>query len=119
VQELMRNGRPEHVFYFEFLAGERRQPSCSSEREDDALYEPSADPSDPDVPRPAASYVWGGEAGALSGGCGEPLSSPLGAGDRALVVTWSAPGPTGGWSLPALIDGCTTRAGDSTSTFIP
>jgi hypothetical protein len=115
----MRDGRPEHVFYFGFLAGERRQPSCSAEREDDALYEPSAEASDPDVPRPAASYVWGGRAGALSGGCSEPLSPPAAAAGRPAAVAWPGAGASGGWSLPVLVDGCTTLAGDSTSTFIP
>jgi hypothetical protein len=109
---LMRDARPEHVFYFGFLAGERRQPSCSAEREDDELYEPSADASGPDVPRPAASYVWGGRNGALSGGCSEPLSPPA-------AVDWSGAGALGGFSLPLLVNGCTTRAGASTSTFIP
>ena len=116
---LMPAARPEHVFYFGFLAGERRQPSCSSEREDVALYEPSADAADPDVPRAAASYVWGGGAGALSGSCGEPLSFPGGAGEEARAVAWPAAGGAGGWSLSVLIDGCTTLTGSSTSTFIP
>jgi hypothetical protein len=119
VAELMRDTRPEHVFYFGFLPGERRQPSCSSEREDDALYEPSAEASDPDVPRPAASYVWGGGAGALSGGCGEPLSPPGTAAGGPGAVAWSGAGAQGSFSLAVLVDGCTTRAGDSTSTFIP
>ncbi len=112
VDTLIPDSRPEHVFYFGFLPGERGQPSCSSEREDDALYEPSADASDPDVPRPAASYVWGGKGGALSGGCGEPLSLPA-------AVGWSGAGASPGWSLSVLINGCTTLAGDSTSSFIP
>jgi len=116
---LMRDSRPEHVFYFGFLPGERRQPSCSAEREDDALYEPSAEASDPDVPRPAASYVWGGKAGALSGGCSEPLSLPGAASGRPATVAWPGAGASGGWSLPVLLNGCTTLAGDSTSTFIP
>ncbi len=116
---LIPDARPEHVFYFGFLPGERRQPSCASEREDDALYEPSAEASDPDVPRPAASYVWGGAPGALSGGCSEPLSPPPAASGRQSPVAWSGAGASGGWSLPVLVNGCTTRAGDSTPTFIP
>jgi hypothetical protein len=116
---LMPAARPEHVFYFGFLAGERRQPSCASEREDVALYEPSGDAWAPDVPRPAASYVWGRQAGELSGSCGEPLSFPGGAGDRARAVAWPGTGGAGGWSLSVLIDGCTTQTGNSTSTFLP
>jgi hypothetical protein len=120
VDTLMRDTRPEHVFYFGFLAGERRQPSCSAEREDDALYEPSADASDPDVPRPAASYVWGGNDSALSGGCSEPLSlAGAAAGRPAVAVVWSGAGASGGWSLSVLVNGCTTLAGNSTATFIP
>ncbi len=119
VDTLMRESRPEHVFYFGFLAGGRRQPSCPPEREDDALYEPSANASDPDVPRPAASYVWGGSDGALSGGCSEPLSLPGTSSGRPATVAWSGAGAAGGWSLPVLVNGCTTRAGHSTSTFIP
>ena len=119
VDTLMRDRRPEHVFYFGFLPGERRQPSCSSEREDDALYQPSADASAPDVPRPAASYVWGGAPDALSGSCGEPLSSPRRGSQQGPAVAWSGAGAASGWSLPVLIDGCTTLTGASTSTFIP
>ena len=63
VNTLMRDARPEHVFYYEFLLGERRQPSCTSEGADGALYVPSADPSAPDRPRAAASYIWGGVSG--------------------------------------------------------
>jgi hypothetical protein len=115
----MRNRRPEHVFYFAFLPGQGRRPSCSAEREDDALYEPSADASAPDVPRPAASYVWGGAPDALSGSCGEPLSSPRAGGTSAPAVAWSVASAASEWSLPVLVNGCTTLTGPSTSTFIP
>ncbi len=119
VDTLMPDSRPEHVFYFGFLAGERRQPSCLAEREDDALYEPSSDASAPDVPRPAASYMWGGGPGALSGACGEPLAFGGARNDEAPAVAWPGPAGVGGWSLPVLINGCTTLTGSSTSTFIP
>lgn len=109
--------RPGHVFYFAFMAGDRRQPSCSSEPEVDALYEPSGDPGAPDVPRAAASYIWGGGAGAL-GGCSEPLPFLLRDGGRLADLAWSPAGATG-WSLAVLANGCTTRTGSSTSTFIP
>jgi hypothetical protein len=62
VDTLMRNRKPEHVFYYVFLLGDGRVPSCSSEPEDDALYEPSSDPNAPDAPRAAASYIWDGRA---------------------------------------------------------
>jgi hypothetical protein len=70
VSALMKNAKPEHVFYYEFLLRERRQPACRSEGSDSALYLPSNDPSEPDYPRPAASYIWGGgsvPAGYLDG----------------------------------------------------
>jgi hypothetical protein len=60
VNTLIKNVRPEHVFYYEFLLRERRQPSCESEGSDGALYTPSSDPAEPDRPRLAASYIWGG-----------------------------------------------------------
>jgi hypothetical protein len=60
VNTLMRDAKPEHVFYYEFLLGERRQPSCTSEGADGALYVPGIDGSAPDRPRPAASYIWDG-----------------------------------------------------------
>ncbi len=119
VDTLIHNRRPEHVFYFAFLPGERRQPSCSSEREDDALYEPSAAPDAPDIPRPAASYIWGGAPDALATGCGEPLSLPTGGSGRPAASVWPGAGGTSGWSLSILTDGCTTLAGDATVTFIP
>ncbi|MGA7705722.1 MAG: hypothetical protein WB998_12590 [Solirubrobacteraceae bacterium] len=55
---LMPYAKPEHVFYWEFLLGERRQPACGET--DDALYVPSSDPNAPDAPRPAAAYIYGG-----------------------------------------------------------
>ncbi len=61
VNTLMRNARPEHVFYYEFLLKDRRQPSCQSEGADGALYLPSGDPNAPDRARAAASYIWDGE----------------------------------------------------------
>jgi hypothetical protein len=66
VNTLMKNAQPEHVFYYELLLGERRQPSCIAEGLDGALYLPAGDPAEPDHPRLAASYIWGGTAG-LSG----------------------------------------------------
>lgn len=61
VNTLMRNAKPEHVFYYEFLLKDRRQPSCQSEGADGALYLPSSDPNAPDRARAAASYIWDGE----------------------------------------------------------
>ncbi len=68
VNTLMENVKPEHVFYYELLLGERRQPSCQSEGSDSALYTPSGDPAEPDRPRPAASYIWGGATAPLGYG---------------------------------------------------
>jgi hypothetical protein len=59
VSTLMRTVKPEHVFYYEFLLGENRLPSCTSEGWDGALYLPSGDPAEPDYPRLAAGYIWG------------------------------------------------------------
>jgi hypothetical protein len=60
VNTLIPNRKPEHVFYYEFLLGERKAPSslCESGGEDDALYLPSSDPNASDSPRPAASYIF-------------------------------------------------------------
>jgi hypothetical protein len=62
VDNLIATRKPEHVFYYEFMPGGHKQPSCSSsETEDDALYVPSSDPNAPDRPRAAASFAWGGK----------------------------------------------------------
>jgi hypothetical protein len=63
VNTLIPDARPEHVFYYEFLLGEGRQPSCTSEGADGALYVPSINSNAPDRPRLAASYIWGGVSG--------------------------------------------------------
>lgn len=73
VNTLMRDVEPEHVFYYEFLLGERRQPSCQSEGSDSALYLPGGDSHALDYPRPAASYIWGG-ANALWGFPGDAFA---------------------------------------------
>ncbi len=67
VNTLIPEAEPEHVFYYEFLLGERRQPSCVSEPMDGALYLPSVDGSAVDLARPAASYIWDGGVSALWG----------------------------------------------------
>jgi hypothetical protein len=62
VDTLMRNQRPEHVFYYEFLLKERRAPTCPEF--DGALYAPDGNQDAPDEPRAAASYIWSdGETG--------------------------------------------------------
>jgi len=71
VHTLIRNAKPEHVFYYEVLLKERREPDCRTEGSDSALYEPSADPAEPDRPRPAASYIWGDGGGAAPGEQGD------------------------------------------------
>jgi hypothetical protein len=60
VNTLMKDVKPEHVFYYEFLLGDRRQPSCRAEGADAALYLPSGEGSSADRPRGAASYIWDG-----------------------------------------------------------
>jgi hypothetical protein len=72
VNALMRNARPEHVFYYELLLKDREQPSCQSEGSDGALYVPGAGGSPPDRPRLAASYIWGG--GLAAGGAQATLT---------------------------------------------
>jgi hypothetical protein len=62
VNTLMRNAKPEHVFYYEFLLKDHRRPSCQAEGSDGALYLPTNDPVEPDRPRLAASYIWDGES---------------------------------------------------------
>jgi hypothetical protein len=63
VDDLIARQKPEHVFYYHFLAKGYGQPGCSPlEPEDGALYVPSNDPNFPDRPRPAAAFVWGGVA---------------------------------------------------------
>jgi hypothetical protein len=59
VKTLMHNRKPEHVFYYELLLKNRKQPSCRTEGADDALYLPSGDPAAPDRPRLAAGFIWG------------------------------------------------------------
>ena len=73
VNTLIRNAKPAHVFYYEVLLREGREPSCLTEGSDSALYVPSGDPAEPDRPRAAAAYIWGGDGGGSEpGGPGEP-----------------------------------------------
>jgi hypothetical protein len=72
VSTLIRNAKPVHVFYYEVLLREGREPSCEAEGSDSALYVPSGDPAEPDRPRAAAAYIWGDAAGSAPGGPGEP-----------------------------------------------
>jgi hypothetical protein len=59
VDTLIARRKPEHVFYYEFLLKEHKQPSCSEF--DGALYVPSSDPNAEDRPRAAASFIWAGK----------------------------------------------------------
>jgi len=68
VNTLMRNAKPVHAFYYEVLLKQRKRPECQTEGSDSALYEPSADPAEPDRPRMAASYIWGDGGGSAPGG---------------------------------------------------
>jgi hypothetical protein len=70
VNTLMRDVRPVHVFYYEFLLRTGRSPSCESEGSDSALYVPSGDPAEPDRPRVAAGYIWGAGGESAPGGSG-------------------------------------------------
>jgi hypothetical protein len=72
VNTLIRNAKPVHVFYYELLLRDGRDPECEVEGSDSALYVPSGDPAEPDRPRPAAAYIWGNAAGSAPGGPGEP-----------------------------------------------
>jgi hypothetical protein len=71
VNTLMKNVQPEHVFYYEFLLKERRQPSCLTEGADGALYLPSDNGNGGDRARPAAAYIWNGGSALL----GDPGSA--------------------------------------------
>jgi hypothetical protein len=71
VDTLMYKQKPEHVFYWEFLLADRKQPTCGET--DDALYVPSGgDSSTEDRPRPAASFIYDGGAGFPWGYTGPP-----------------------------------------------
>ena len=79
VNTLIKNAKPEHVFYYELLLKERRWPDCQTEGSDSALYEPSADPAEPDRPRAAAAYIRGGAergAGKRGGGYEDAAATP-------------------------------------------
>jgi hypothetical protein len=82
VNTLMRNAKPEHVFYYEFLLEEHRQPSCQTEGSDGALYQPTDDPAEPDRPRLAASYIWNGDSEPLGYLGGAFMANPA---QRALT----------------------------------
>jgi hypothetical protein len=71
VNTLVRNAKPEHVFYYEVLLREGKRPDCRTEGSDSALYEPSADPAEPDRPRLAAAYIWGDDGGNVPGEPGD------------------------------------------------
>ncbi len=59
VNRLMPEIQPVHVFYYEFLFKDRRPPPCDRSDSDTALYVPSGDRGALDVPRAAASYIYG------------------------------------------------------------
>jgi hypothetical protein len=115
VDTLMRNRKPEHVFYNVFLLADGRRPSCSSEREDDALYAPGGTAAGPDTPRAAAGYIWDGRAGEPPGPCGEPLAFETQTAPGARAIGWLTAGAArgagevggmGGATRAVLTDGC-------------
>jgi hypothetical protein len=59
VNRLMPEIHPAHVFYYEFLFKDRRPPPCDRSDSDTALYAPAGDRAGADVPRGAASYIYG------------------------------------------------------------
>jgi hypothetical protein len=79
VDSLIKNRKPEHVFYYEFLLKERERPGCPAQTEDGALYAPSADPNAPDAPRPAASFIFAGKGvpSAYTGTAAVSATEPL------------------------------------------
>jgi hypothetical protein len=91
VNTLIRDAKPVHVFYYELLLREGRRPSCETEGSDSALYVPSGNPAEPDRPRPAAAYIWGGGAGNAPGEPGAP--------GEAFLADIAAATLTGGASL--------------------
>ena len=68
VNTLIRHAKPVHVFYYELLLREGREPSCEAEGSDSALYVPGGDPAAPDSPRIAAAYIWGDGGGGRAPG---------------------------------------------------
>jgi hypothetical protein len=91
VNTLIGNARPAHVFYYELLLREGREPECETEGSDSALYVPSGDPAEPDRPRAAAGYIWGAGGGSAPGGAAEP--------GEAFLANLPAATLTGGVSL--------------------
>lgn len=59
VNHLMPEIQPAHVFYYEFLFKARQPPPCDHSDSDTALYAPAGDGGALDVPRAAASYIFG------------------------------------------------------------
>ena len=59
-RSLMPAIRPAHVFYYELLFEDARQPPCDGTSADTALYVPGDVRDVPDAPRPAASYIFAG-----------------------------------------------------------
>ena len=108
VDTLMRNRRPEHVFYNVFLLADHRRSSCSAEHEDDALYLPAART---DEPRAAAGYIWDGRAGEPPSACSEPLAFEAQAAPATRAIAWSAAGEAGPPTLAVLTDGCEAPTG--------
>jgi hypothetical protein len=72
VNTLIRNARPVHVFYYELLLRDGREPECETEGSDSALYVPSGNPAEPDRPRAAAAYIRGDVGGSVPGEPGGP-----------------------------------------------
>jgi hypothetical protein len=63
VGDLIPHRRPRHVFYYDFLMRERREPACAQQHEDPFLYVPGSAEGQPDVARAAAAPIyWGGPA---------------------------------------------------------
>jgi hypothetical protein len=59
VHRLLPEIQPAHVFYYEFLFKGHRPPPCDRSDSDTALYAPAGDGGALDVPRAAASYIYG------------------------------------------------------------
>jgi hypothetical protein len=93
VNTLIRNARPAHVFYYELLLREGREPECASEGSDSALYVPSGDLAEPDRPRRAAAYIWGdGDGGGSAPGApGEPGAAFLANAAAATLTGGASP----------------------------
>jgi hypothetical protein len=104
LDRLMRNHPPAHAFYYGFLLGEYREPSCEREREDGVLYVPSGEPPRvEDRPRAAANVIWGPRLNPCAKGASGLLVLPVPGVPAAPAGLFGQPGP---FALPGPFGPC-------------